>query len=103
MKPIDLDENSGLKHDFNLKSCEDFEEFIKAKMKEELGLIENPPEKQLKEIIHRKVKRKPKGRTGFFRDFIEEIPYEGTDLLDSDIIDAEILKEPIRVKLDNEL
>ena len=76
-------------------------------MEEELGLIENPTETQLEEIIHRKVKRKPKGKTVFFQDFIDEITSEGTDLLDTDlidnIIDAEILEEPIRIKLDNEL
>ena len=103
MKPLDFDENSALKYDFNLKSGEDFEEFIKARMKEEPGLIENPTETQLEEIIHRKVKRKLKGKPVFFRDFIDEIPYEGADLSDSDIIDAEILEEPIRIKLDNEL
>jgi hypothetical protein len=32
-------------------------------MKEELGLIENPSERLLEEIIHRKVKRKPKGNS----------------------------------------
>ena len=31
-------------------------------MKEKRGLIENPTETQLEEIIHRKVKRKPKGK-----------------------------------------
>ena len=93
--------------DFESKSGEDFKEFIKARMKEEFGLIENPTETQLEEIIHRKVKRKPKGKTVFFRDFIDEIPSEGADLSDTDliddIIDAEILEEPIRIKLDNEL
>lgn len=88
MKPLDFDENSELNYDFNLESGEDFEKFIiKWKMKEELGLIENPTETQLEEIIHRKVKIKPKGKTVFFRDFIDEIPYEGANLLDSDTID----------------
>ena len=64
--------------------------------------IENPTETQLKEIIHRKVKRKPKGKTVFFRDFIDEILSEGADLSDTDIIDAEILEKLIRIKLDNE-
>lgn len=74
-----------------------FEEFIKARMKEELGLIENPSELQLEEIISRKVNRKPKGNTIFFGDFIDKISYEGANLLDSGIIE-----EPIRFNLDNE-
>ena len=92
-----------LKHNFNLKSDEDFEEFIKARMKQELGLIENPTEGQLQEIIQKKVKRKPKGKTVFFRDFIDENSYEGTDFSHLNIIDAEILEEPIRFKSDNDL
>jgi hypothetical protein len=103
IKPIYSDKSSALKHDFKLNSGENFEEFIKAKMKDELGLIENPSESQLEEIIHRRSTRRPKGKTVFFRDFIDEIPYESADLSDSDIIDAEILEEAIRIKSDNEL
>ena len=103
MEPLDFDEKSALKHDFNLKSDEDFEEFIKTRMKEKFGLIENPTEEQLQEIIKGNVKRKPKGKTVFFRDFIDENHYEGANLSHSDIIDAEILEEPIRMKSDNEL
>ena len=107
MKPLDFDKNPALKYDFESKTGEDFKEFIKARMEEELGLIENPTETQLEELIHRKVKRKPKGKTVFLQDFIDEITSEGTDLSDTDlidnIIDAEILEEPIRIKLDNEL
>jgi hypothetical protein len=99
MEPLDFDEKSAFKHDFNLESDEDFEKFIKARMKEELGLIENPTEGQLQEIIQKKVKRKPKGKTVFFRDFIDENP----DFSYSYIIDAEILEGPIRMKSDNEL
>jgi len=88
IKPLDFYGDSVLNCDFDLKSGEGFEEFIKARMKEELGLIENPSEIQLEKIIHRKVKRKLKGKTVFFRDFIDEI--QDTDLLD--IIDAKILE-----------
>ena len=102
MKPLDFDQNFELKYDFDSKSGEDFKEFIKARMEEELGLIENPTETQLEEIIHRKVKRKSKGKTVFFRDFINDIPSEGADLSDTDVIDAEILEKLIRIKLDNE-
>jgi hypothetical protein len=103
MEALDFDKKSALKHNFNLKSDEDLEEFIKARMKEELGFIENPTEGQLQEIIQKKVKRKPKGKTVFFGDFIDENPYEGDNFSHSDIIDVEILEEPIRMKSDNEL
>ena len=99
MKPLDLDKNS--LPEFNFESDQTFEEFIKARMKEELGLVENPTEEQLEEIIHRRnINTKPKGKTVYFRDFIDEIS-EGPD----DIIDAEIVKEaikPIKVKVKND-
>jgi hypothetical protein len=103
MESLDFDEKFAIKHDFNLKSDEDFEEFIKARMKQELGLIENPTEAELQQIIKKKVNRKPKGKTVFFRDFIDENSYEGTDFSHLNIIDAEILEEPIRFKSDNDL
>jgi hypothetical protein len=104
MKPFDSDKNSV--PEFNFKSDQTFEEFIKARMKEELGLVENPTQEQLEEIIHsRKINRKPKGKTVSFKDFIKE----RSDLSDSDtpenIIDAEIIeiiKEPIKIKVRNE-
>ena len=102
MEPLDFDEKYALKHNFNLKSDEDFEKFIKARMKEELGLIENPTKEQLQEIIQKKVYRKSKGKTVFFGDFIDKNPYEGTDFSHPDITDAEIIKESIRMKSDNE-
>jgi hypothetical protein len=113
MKPLDLDENFALKHDFESKSGEDFKDFRKAKMKKELGLkngtsfrIENPTDAQLEEIIQRKgqLQRKSKGKTVFLGDFIDEIHSDGSELSDiDDILDAEILDEPIRIKLDDEL
>jgi hypothetical protein len=103
MKPFNSDKNSVPK--FNFKSDQSFEEFIKARMEQELGLIENPTQEQLEEIIHfRNIKTKSKGKKVSFKDFIEEI----ADLSDSDtinpddIIDAEIVKEPITVKVRNE-
>lgn len=54
MEPTDFDENTPLKLEFgekNLKSGEEFEEFVRSRMKEELGLVENPTETELKEII----------------------------------------------------
>jgi hypothetical protein len=96
MKPLDSDKNS--LPEFNFESDQTFEEFIKARMEEELGLVENPTQEQLEQIIHRrKINTKPKGKTVYFKDFIDEIT-EGPD----DIIDAEIVKEPIRVKVKNE-
>lgn len=40
MKPLDSDKNS--LPEFNFKLDQTFEEFIKARMKEQLGLVENP-------------------------------------------------------------
>lgn len=100
MGSLDFDKEPKLKHNFNLKSDENFEKSIKARMEEEFGLIENPTEEQLQKIIQ---KKKLTGKTVLFKDFIRENPYEGADLSDSDIIDAEIIKERIRSKLDNKL
>lgn len=98
MKPLDSDKNPLPEFNFDLHSDQTPEEFIKARMEEELGLVENPTQEQLEEIIHpRNINRKPKGKTVYFRDFIDEIA-EGPD----DIIDAEIVKEPIRVQVKNE-
>ena len=85
--------------EFNFDSNQTFEKFIKARMKEELGLVENPTPEQLEEIINtRKIKKKPtKGKTVYFKDFINQI-VEDPD----DIIDAEIVKEAIEVKVKNE-
>lgn len=84
--------------EFNFDSDQTFEEFIKARMKEELGLVENPIPEQLEEIIHtRKIKKKPKGKTVYFKDFINQIAEDPDD-----IIDAEIVKEAIKVKVKNE-
>lgn len=102
MGPPDLDKNPTLKHDFSGKSSEELEEFIKEKVKKEFGLVENPTEAELEEIIKGTVKRKPKGKSVYFRDFIDEIPDYDVDISDSDIIDAEIIEEPIRVRTDNQ-
>lgn len=98
MKPLDSDKNTLPEFNFDLQSDQTPEEFIKARMEGELGLVENPTQEQLEEIIHRrKIDRKPKGKTVYFKDFIDEIA-EGPD----DIIDAEIVKEHIRVQVKNE-
>jgi hypothetical protein len=96
MKPLDSDKNS--LPEFNFKSDQTFEEFIKARIKEELELVENPTPEQLEEIIYnRKINRKRESKTVYFKDFIDEMA-EGPD----DIIDAEIVKESIEIKVKNE-
>jgi hypothetical protein len=96
MKPWDSDKNP--LPEFNFDSDQTFEEFVKARMKKELGLVENPTPEQLEEIIHsRKIKMKPKGKTAYLKDLIDE-----TAEYPDDIIDAEIVKEAIRVKVKNE-
>lgn len=97
MKPWDSDKNP--LPEFNFNSDQTFEEFIKVRMKEELGLGENSTPEQLEEIRHTiKVKKKPKGKTVYFKDFINQIAEDPDDL-----IDAEIVKEVIKVKLKNVL
>nr|YP_010516825.1 hypothetical protein ON958_pgp093 [Haslea pseudostrearia]UXN44607.1 hypothetical protein [Haslea pseudostrearia] len=82
---------------FNLNPDQTFKESIKARMKEELRLVENPTLEQLEEIIHsKKIKIKPKRKTVYFRDLIEKI---GED--PDDIIAAKIVKEAIKVKVEN--
>ena len=100
MGPPDLNENPLLNYDFSKKPNEELDEFIKKRVKEEFGLVENPTEIELEEIIQRKVTRKPKGKTVYFRDLIKERPNSESDL---NIIDAEIIEKPIRVRTDNEL
>jgi hypothetical protein len=99
IKPVDSNENFELNFKFNSEPDENLEEFIKARMKEELGLIENPTESQLKEIIDRKVKRRPKGKTILFGEFIDEI---GADLPDDDFIRRNIPENQIRIDPDKE-
>ena len=85
MKPLNSEKNP--LPESNVDSAQTFEEFIKAKMKEELGLVENPTTEQLQEIISknpRKIKNKPKGKTVSYKDFINKIS-------EDDIIDAEMV------------
>ena len=96
MKPWDSDKNPLPK--FNFDSDQTFEEFIKARMEKELGLVDNPTPEQLEKIINtRKSKMKPKGKTVYFKDFINQIAEDSDD-----IIDAEIVKEAIAVQVKNE-
>lgn len=85
MKPWDLDKNP--LPEFNFDSDQTFEKFLKARTKEEF-----------KEIPHtRRIKNKLKGKTVYFKDFINQIAEDSDD-----IIDAEIVKEAIKVKVKNE-
>jgi hypothetical protein len=97
MKPWDSDKNP--LPEFNIDSDQTFEEFIEARIKKQLGLVENPTPEQLEEIIQKKVtrERKPKGKTVYLKDLIDEIAEDPDG-----IIDAEIVKEAIRVKVKNE-
>ena len=92
----DSDTNPLPEFNFDLQSDQTPEEFIKARMEEGLGLIENPTSEQIEQIVQRR-KIRPKAKTVYFRDFINEIPEDP-----GDIIDAEIVKEPLRVKAKND-
>lgn len=115
MKPLDLDLDTLLKHDFESKSGE---EFIKAYLESEYGLVENPTDSQLEEIIREKVtsKPRPRAKSTNLQELKEKLSKsKGADFSNTDddifedildnIIDAEIVEEPIRIKLekDNEL
>lgn len=95
MKPWDSNKNP-LPTTLNLNSDQTFEEFVKARLKEELGLIENSIPEQL-EIIHEK-KIRNRAKTVYFKDLIKEI---GENANNENIIDAEIINESIKVKLKN--
>lgn len=96
MKSFDSDKNSI--PEFNFDSDQTFEEFTKARMQEELGLVENPTPEQIEKIIYRKrINKNRQGKVVYFKDFIEEIA-ESPD----DIIDAEIIQESTIIKVKNE-
>jgi hypothetical protein len=62
MQPIEFDQESVIKYDFSVKSDKDLEDFIKNTMRDPLGLIENPSDQQLQEILKRKVTRRYRER-----------------------------------------
>lgn len=95
MKPWDSGKNS--MPEFNFESDQTLEEFTKSKLKEELGLVENPTHKQIQEIVQRaKRKTRRKGKTVYFKDFIEKIAEDPDN-----IRDAEIINKPIRNRIRN--
>lgn len=96
MKPWDSEKNP--LPEFNFDSAQTPEEFIKARMKNEFGLVENPTPEQISELVNtKKIKEKIKGKTVYFTDFIKK-RNENPD----NIIDAEIVQETIEVKVKNE-
>ena len=96
MKSFDSDKNYVPK--FNFESDQNLEEFIKEKMEKELGLVENLTHTQIEEIIRNKIKKKSRAKVVYFKYFIDE----RAGFLDSDIIDAEIIENPIKVKIRDE-
>lgn len=104
MKPFVFNKDLVPQYDYNLQLDQSFnKEFIKDEIKKSFGLIENPNEIQIKKIIRDKIRVPKKGKTVLFRDIIDKLPYESADLSDSNLIDAEILEQVIRIKSDNKL
>jgi hypothetical protein len=60
-----------------------------TKILEELGILQNP---------NNNVEGKIKGKTVYFRDFIDRMVNNGNNS-DLEVIDAEIVKEPVRVRI----
>ena len=93
MKPQDLKKN--LLPELNFDSDQNFDEFIRSRMHEELGLIENPTPEQLNDIIsNRKIRKK--GKTVYFKDFIKKITEDSDN-----IVEAEIIKKVKKLKVEN--
>lgn len=65
---------------------------------EELGIIKNPIGGIMQEEVTAKVKEKVKGKTIYFRDFIDRMVDDG-DMLDPGIIDTEIIEKPIWIRI----
>lgn len=59
--------------------------------------IPTKPTKPIKEIVKGEVQKKNTGKTVYFRDFVKQIS-DDSDMSDSGIIDAEFIKEPIRIR-----
>ena len=56
--------------------------------------------KSITKIAKETVKKKSKGKIVYFQDFVNNIINNEGKILDSNIIDAEIIEQPIRIKLD---
>lgn len=80
--------NNNLK--YNFEHVDDPDELIHDIMSQELGLIKNPTDKQIKEILNKpKKRRKPK--IAFFGEIANSHD-------DDSIVDVEILEKRIRIK-----
>ena len=90
MKPWSVEKNPLPEFNSNIDSDQTLEEFIKARMKEELGLFEDPSVKQIGGIIQKRKIRK-RGKTVYFNDFIKKTADDPGD----NIINAEIIKQVI--------
>ena len=86
---------------FNPDSSLTWEEFIKLKMKEELGLVEDATPEQIQEMLTNRAKNKSKGKTVYFRDFIDQTNSASDPDL-TDIVDAEIVDRSLEIKVKNE-
>ena len=76
---------------YNFEHVDDPDELIRDIMSQELGLVENPTDKQIKEIINNPKKRR-KAKTTFFGEIVDN-NYD-----DNNIVDAEIIEKKIRRK-----
>lgn len=100
MRPPNSDKNPIFQHDFSGKSSEELDTFIKEKIKKKFGLMESPTQQQLEKIIQKKMRKNRKVKTVYFQDFIKEIVDSESDL---DIIDVEIMDEPIQIRTATDL
>ena len=104
MKPLVFNKDLVCQYNCNLQLDQSFnKEFIKGEIKKSFGLIGNPHEIEIKEIIPDKIKIRKKGKRVLFRYIIDKLPYESADLSHSNLIDAKILEQVIRIKSDNKL
>jgi len=84
-----LQTNNNLR--YNFEHVDDPDELIREIMSQELGLVENPTDKQVKEILNNSKKRR-KAKTIFFGEIVDN-SYD-----DANIVDVEILEKQIRIK-----
>lgn len=69
--------------EFNFDSDSILKEFIKSRMEEKLGLVENSTPEQLEEIIKTRNIKKNRGKTVYFKDFIGKIAENLDDIINA--------------------
>lgn len=103
--PLDLDKNPIPNFNSDVPSDKTPEEFIKAILEQDLGLIENPTQEQLQTIIDRKNITKKianrNGKTVYFKDMILKKAEDPDNILDAEIVKKRVEKR-IRVRIENE-